>query len=94
MTDSLSPTEFDLEEELNRWRWLRSLIHAVLRDVSACMEAITHNDTPLARRGYVRATFAAIEGVTWAMKLAARENARTGHVTLSPAELAMLAELA
>ncbi len=80
-------------EQLEFWREKQALIQNLLADVTKCLDLVNAERTQFARRNFVRALFAAVEGITWALKQTALMHHALGYVPLSPGEQAMLAEV-
>ena len=74
------------------WLELRELSQTLLHDLGRCEADLRKGDHAWVRRHYVRALFAAIEGVTWAMKVVAAENQRLRSGSFSSGEIALLEE--
>ncbi|HYX72555.1 MAG TPA: hypothetical protein VE732_07275 [Nitrososphaera sp.] len=65
----------------------------MLEDVGLAEEALDEKDTPYARRNYVRALFAMIEGTIFALKQTTLTGGLSAPKLLSVAELAILQEV-
>src|SRR5882757_9991963 len=76
------------------WRDLNRLQYVLLVDLDKCLHRAKTKRSQLARRNLVRSAFAAIEGLTWTLKLAAVRVHQRGKVSYTPGELAILSEVA
>jgi hypothetical protein len=64
----------------------------LLEDVSECLELTKKSRSQFDIRNLVRSSFAAIEGLTWALKVAALRGHTMGRVHFDEGELAVLSE--
>jgi hypothetical protein len=64
----------------------------LLTDVSKCLELVKKSGSQFDRRNLVRSSFAAIEGLTWALKAAALRIHEIGRVEFDQGEMALLSE--
>lgn len=80
-------------EEKAFWRDMGALRMALLVDLDRTQHRARIKGSQLSRRNYVRSAFAAIEGLTWTLKLAAVRVEQRGRVAFTPGELALLTEM-
>src|SRR5206468_3682365 len=65
----------------------------LLNDVQACLQScMAARSSQFDRRNLVRSSFAAVEGLTWALKVAALRVHDTGSVQFDEGEVAILSE--
>ena len=81
------------DEAAQAWTRVHALIQTLLADVTSAVDSVNSSASQIVRRNFVRAMFAGIEGVTWALKQSALLQHRTSQVQFSAAEQSMLAEL-